>query len=420
MKILVISPAFPPILTAEAEHTLLLCQNLANRGLDVHVVTSTNTIEECESITVYPVIRRWTWLDLPRMAKVLKRCNPDVILLLYNGWIYKGHPFISYLPVLAKLSAPHANFVTEFIVEMVVCGGSLVERVALKVLERCVGRDKFDSRYGVMVSWSKQIIVLSEKHRLKLTNECSNVEQKIVVIPPPPLMKRCSQQKRIDAVRQELNLPSDGFVFAYFGYIYKGKGLETLLNAFSKVCEQYSNVWLFIVGGVPESGKSSSYADDLRALEQQLAIQDRVRWTGQYDWDSDLASAWLNASNACVLPFDRGVQLNNSSFSGAAAHGLPIIATSGSSLEPQFVHKHNVLLCPPKNPEALAASLISLMENPELCETLRSGVRVLAEEWFSWSNTIDRTIMAMNLASLPSSIDGSESQKESALSLWEK
>jgi hypothetical protein len=40
MKVLIISAAFPPMQAGEADHALHLCQHLAARGLDTHVLTT--------------------------------------------------------------------------------------------------------------------------------------------------------------------------------------------------------------------------------------------------------------------------------------------------------------------------------------------------------------------------------------------
>jgi len=84
--------------------------------------------------------------------------------------------------------------------------------------------------------------------------------------------------------------------------------------------------------------------------------------------------------------------LNNSSFASATAHGLPIITTQSKMLEQPFIHEENVLLCPPKSPEAMANAIIRVIDNPELREHLRVGSLTLSQEWFSWEKAIDRTI----------------------------
>ena len=118
-------------------------------------------------------------------------------------------------------------------------------------------------------------------------------------------------------------------------------------------------------------------------------------WTGEYDWDSEEASRCLRAADMAVLPFDGGVCVHNSSFAGASAHELPIITTHGADLEPMFVHTSNVFLCPPKDPDALAQAMETLMARPELRERLSVGAREFTQEWFSWEKAIERTLQAL-------------------------
>lgn len=96
-----------------------------------------------------------------------------------------------------------------------------------------------------------------------------------------------------------------------------------------------------------------------------------------------------------MLPFDYGVSMNNSRFAAAAAHALPIISTRGPILESPFVHGDNVLLCPPRDPDALAGAIESLMHEPGLRERLAAGALAMPREWFSWDRAIERTLAVL-------------------------
>jgi glycosyltransferase involved in cell wall biosynthesis len=87
----------------------------------------------------------------------------------------------------------------------------------------------------------------------------------------------------------------------------------------------------------------------------------------------------------CVVPFDDGISLNNSTFGAAATHGLPIITTRGESIDSPFRHNENVLLCPPRDSDALAAAIEALMDGPEIRKRLTTDVRAMRDEWVSWS-----------------------------------
>jgi polysaccharide biosynthesis protein PslF len=130
-------------------------------------------------------------------------------------------------------------------------------------------------------------------------------------------------------------------------------------------------------------------------LASELNITQMVTWTGEFDWDSELPSLYLRASDLCVLPFNSGVMLNNSSFAMTASYGLPIITTKGETLEAPFVHEENVCLCAPKNPDELAMAIEVLIEQPHFRKRLADGALRLAREWFSWERAIERTIKAV-------------------------
>jgi glycosyltransferase involved in cell wall biosynthesis len=172
--------------------------------------------------------------------------------------------------------------------------------------------------------------------------------------------------------------------------------VETLLKAFQIAGREHGNLRLALAGGIlAESFQddSGTYADGLHELAKELGIADKIRWIGGFEHDSDLPSLCLRATDLCVLPFDEGVKLNNSSFAAAAAHGLPIITTRsrGTKAAP-FVDGQNVLLCLPKDPIALAAAICQLVSQPELRARLSRGAIQLTADQFSWEKAISVVI----------------------------
>ncbi|HEV8620726.1 MAG TPA: glycosyltransferase family 4 protein [Nitrospiraceae bacterium] len=406
MKVLVISGAFPPMQFGEATNALHLCQHLADRKLDVHVLTShSNAVVDDPRIKIYPIMRRWCWSEIWHFGRVLKQCSPDVVLLMYiGGAIYNYHPMITFAPTIAKSLLPRVPFVTRF--ESAFATSSLsripfLRRAVRKGIVQWAGVDNVDYEYGTLLRDSDRIAVLCEFHRAVLAERSSDVNRKSVLLPPPPNMRISPENNGVSRKRgrEMLAVRPDEFLVAYLGYIYPKKGLETLLRAFQIVRSQRDDVRLVLIGGsidakIPDA---LSYFDYMRELAKQLRIDDKTIWTGDYSWDSHEVSFYLYASDACVLPFNEGVHLNNSSFSSAATHGLPIITTQGVMLDQAFIHNENVLLCPPKDPGAVADAIKLLLDNPDLCRRLRTGARNLAQEWFSWEKTIDRTIATFSV-----------------------
>jgi len=196
--------------------------------------------------------------------------------------------------------------------------------------------------------------------------------------------------------RTILGIGLDNFVFAYFGYLYPGKGIETLLHALRAVAERRDHVRLVLIGDTNEVVlkrlNRPNYRLELKRLTKELGIEKNVIWTEYYPSDSDLASTYLRAADASVLPFEDGVMLNRSSFAGVVAHGLPTITTRPEKLEPPFKNGENVLLCEPRDPLALSTALTLVMDNYDLREQLSVGAQKLGNEWFSWESAVERTI----------------------------
>jgi polysaccharide biosynthesis protein PslF len=399
MKVLVISAAFPPMRAGEADHTLHLCQHLATRGLDIHVLTTKKEgVTSHFPFKVHPIMQNWTWSDLPRLANFVKHCSPDAVLLIYSGWIYNDHPMITFVPTLSKILLPGVRFVTQFEIEFISRRFSLPTRAMLKAMRHLGNSENTDYIvFGTLLRKSDRLIVLSQRHQARFSEQFPRTSGKSVVIPPPPIMRLCPENDGVSRQRgrRTLGVQPDDFLIAYFGYIYVNKGVETLLRAFHIVSKQRNHVRLIMIGGSIGLSNNPSYAQEIYKLAKTLGIDDKVIWTGEYAWDSDEASVYLHSADACVLPFNDGVTLNRSTLGAAASHGLPIVTTKGMFLESPFIHQQNMLLCPPQDPRALALAIDSLMSSSALRQQLHKGALALAHEWFSWDKAVERTIEAL-------------------------
>jgi glycosyltransferase involved in cell wall biosynthesis len=393
-RLLVISGAFPPHSSGEAHHALQLSTRLAQRGFDVTVLTTAGAAA-AESTPVWPLMRDWSWRDLPVLARAVRSASPDIVLLMYIGWIYNDHPMITYAPTVTRFLAPRARFVTQF--ENVI--GALpglrgrAGQLAALTAVGAAGGWRVHYRFGTLFRDSHRIIALSEHHRRLLTRPLRSAPEKVVIVPPPPLLILSPDTEGTrERGRQMLGVDQGQFLILYLGYVYPPKGVETLLRAFAILAKERPNARLAIVGG-PLKG-FEDYARDLQRLPTMLGIEEKVRWAGAYPWDSSDGSTMLRSADVCVMPIDVGVALNNSSIGAAAAHGLPLVATEGEQTESAFRHRENVLLCRPLDATIMAGAIKTVMDDEQLREDLARGARRLAEEWFSWDAALDRTIAA--------------------------
>jgi glycosyltransferase involved in cell wall biosynthesis len=424
MKLLMIG-AFPPRKAAEADHAFYLSQHLADCGLDVHVLTTRGSVSpKHPQVRLYPIIKDWSWSDLPCLKRMVRSCSPDAIVLVYTRGVYDGHPMITFSPTLCKTLLPRVPFVTLFedapsIPAAADTRSSLVRRAFRSGVALCrtlmrrppivvsavrmgmalwAGRENLDDKYGTLLRDSDRVIVVSESARAGLAARFSAVVDKSVLIPPPPLLRVSPENNGVtrQSFRERLGINRDDWVIVYFGYIYPGKGVETLFKAFKILSAQRADVRLMMVGGDIELKNHSSYIREIHRMPKAMGIHDKVTWTGGYAWDSDEGSGYLRAADICVLPVDSGISLHHSSFAAAAVHGLPVLTTCGETLERPFVHKKNVFLCSPQDPEAMEQGMETLIESSEIRQNLRAGVLKLAEEWYSWETATRRTIATLD------------------------
>ncbi len=398
MKVLMITATYPPMSSGGADYAFRLSQQLCDQGLSVHVLTNEKAVlPDKSNIEMYPIMDSWSWRELPRFCRIIAQVKPDVINLHFGGILYNNQPMIGFAATIAKWILPSVRFVTliEASIGLRVYLCSLPVRALHKIMIALTKCFNVNYSYGTLLRDSDAIIVLSNLHKLDLARYDKSIASKTYLLPVPPLLKFSDISASPQQGRSRLNIGLDQPVICYLGYIYPGKGLETLLAAFKIVHETKKNACLVIIGGTPQivlaDMRRPQYKQELLSLALELGISQNVIWTGAYDTDSEEPSLYLRASNLAVLPFDQGVFLSNSSFAACAAHHLPIVTTKGASLETPFVDKENLILVPPMNPQCLAQTILATLADVRLLEKISDGAYRLSQK-ITWAKTTEQTI----------------------------
>lgn len=398
MKVMIVS-AFPPDPAPEANHALHLSEHLAKTGADVHVLCRKGSVSgETKGVSVHALMDNWSWSSLPLVNRALRDIRPDAVLILYLGWVYDYHPMVTFLPTLCHKVLPGIPCITQFEnIDASVPPQPLRVAALRKAVELWVGRRHVHRHFGTLLSESDQVIVLSSPHRDRLATYHRSILDKTTILPPPPLTRICSDEPALARrrSREALGASDEDFVWVYWGYIYPGKGVETLFEAFRSASILAPHLKLVIAGGElefpPGSQRCRDYHARVRMLPEQFGIAERVTWTGAFGWDSDAGSRHLLAADACVLPFDYGVTLNNSSLAAAAAHGLPIIGTDlNDGRDEMLEHGRNIYLCRPRDAAMLSAAMLLVATDRSVRERLRLGATSLARSWHQWGAATGR------------------------------
>ena len=173
--------------------------------------------------------------------------------------------------------------------------------------------------------------------------------------------------------------PEKGPIVAvYRGGLKKGKGLETLLKAFSVV--KVKKVRLKIVGrGHPD------YVDSLRQLAHDLGISDKIDWIR----GSEFPFHVLRESQFGVFPSAAPEAFGMANLELMAC-GRPQISTfegaQGEFLKPGV----DALAIPPDNPEALADAIRRLASDPDLRLKMGESSYNNYISNFSWPRFLER------------------------------
>jgi glycosyltransferase involved in cell wall biosynthesis len=92
--------------------------------------------------------------------------------------------------------------------------------------------------------------------------------------------------------RARLNVSQDEFLLAFFGYIDRNKGIETLFKAIQLVSANGHNVRVVMIGGGRGSTQAASnqrartvlaYEQEMLRCPEQLGIGTKVIWLNGYD-----------------------------------------------------------------------------------------------------------------------------------------
>jgi glycosyltransferase involved in cell wall biosynthesis len=138
--------------------------------------------------------------------------------------------------------------------------------------------------------------------------------------------------------------------------------IETALRAFSSVVQRHRDARLTVAGSGPDRGK-------LERLAGELGIAHSVRFTGTLE-NSELPALYREAS----------VVLNSSlvdnfpiSLLEAMASGVPIVTTRVGGIPYLVEDETTALLVPPRDPAAMAAAVLRVIEDGALASRLHTA-----------------------------------------------
>jgi len=227
------------------------------------------------------------------------------------------------------------------------------------------------------------VIVPSSATKAELLRYLSVDECKVVVTPwgCEARFQSAGEPTSLALVRRRYRLPERYLLF--LGTLEPRKNVLTLLQAYAQLCAQQAalDVKLVIAGGHGWGYK------DVKATCEALRLTDRVVFTGFVDED-DLPDLYRGATLFVYPSLYEGFGLP---IVEAMACGVPVITSNVASI-PEVAGQAAILV-EPKQPEALAAAMASVLGDTQLQDTLRQRGLERASQ-FSWER-VARQLLAV-------------------------
>lgn len=170
-------------------------------------------------------------------------------------------------------------------------------------------------------------------------------------------------------VRKELGIKEGQPVIGTVGNLFAVKGQSYLLRACRIVASAFPNFVLLVAG----EGEQLSF---LEKEATSLGIASNVKFLG---FRSDIPSI-LEAMDVFILPsLSEGLPL---SVLEALALQIPVVATNVGGIPEVIEEGVTGYLVPPRNPEALADNILSLLRHPEVAINIgRAGRRKMEKSF---------------------------------------
>jgi glycosyltransferase involved in cell wall biosynthesis len=176
--------------------------------------------------------------------------------------------------------------------------------------------------------------------------------------------------------RSELGLPADAIVLGYAGRIDKVKRIDLLLKAFREVLAKRPDARLVIVG-------EGSLKAEMEALAGTLGVSHAVRWPGFHRNMPRLLAAIDVYVQSSV---NEGLSL---SILEAMAAEKAVVATSVGGAKEVIDDGETGFLVPPGSPAAIAAAIMSLLDDPDRRAAISRAAKAHVEAEFDLGKMVD-------------------------------
>jgi glycosyltransferase involved in cell wall biosynthesis len=319
MTVCFICGSYPPVPCGVGDHTATLAVGLRAQDVRVRVITTRRPEVRADGEgNLLPLLPNWSVLQLPKLLRAARATHADLLHIQYPAAGYGRSLAVISLPLVARLTLGIPTVVT--------------------IHEWSTRRRWGRFASTLLARLANHVIIPDEVEQARLLQAAPFLKDRVTVVQQTATIPFVPVD--VAAVRRELGADESTFVLAFFGLIKPVHRLEILLEVLAELRRRKHVAILLMIGGVAEyaAAEGERYRQSLGRLAVERGVADRVRWSGFLS--ADRVSTYLQAADACVLPFAGGVAMRNTTFHSVVAHGVPLITSVGANTPASIVDRY--------------------------------------------------------------------------------
>jgi glycosyltransferase involved in cell wall biosynthesis len=231
---------------------------------------------------------------------------------------------------------------------------------------------KHNLAYRLMASRYDVVLAVSDQVRHFCITQDRLCSEAVVTLYNGVDLNAIARVQTNGSLRQALGLESTSHVIIAVANVRRIKGLDILLRTAAQVRRDFPHAVFLVVGKVLER----KYCEELQALQRELGLEGTVRFLGPRE---DVLSL-LKISDIFFLP-SRSEGFSNALLE-AMACGLPCVATDVGGNQEAIQHNVTGFIVPPEDVDSAAASVATLLRNPENAASMGRAGRDRVERKF--------------------------------------
>lgn len=366
MKVLIVTPGYPPAVGGIETHTQQLAKQLEMRDIDTTVVWLNNSdLDPIQDVSNPPVenkrIRRserWppiTVQNYHHLGAAVESTKPDIVHAHSLWYSY------AMAPILLRPSAPRfvvTNHSSHFL------DNYYSDSVLTNLKLRLAGR------------WPDMCITPSRELQTTTANICP---APVVWIPNGVDVEEFSPQRPLEPIDLiDLDSIKNKFVVLTTRRFEPKNGMRYLIES---IPETHKDIFFIMIGDGSERQELKQWVND-------HDLSDRVLMPGSISHE-DIA-IYYQYADICALPSLREA----TSISGleSMASGTPLVGTRVGGITELIDHEKNGYLVEPGSSEGIAKGINRAYANPIMINEMGREARKKIVEFFSWNSVAERTI----------------------------